>query len=78
MNRTATLTALVKVTMPTQEAVSRLAEFSWDSESELVLLTSENFCHVLSLFKQGSLSAAEVEDLLINMQNLPGNRGNQH
>jgi len=62
MNRTATLNALVKVTMPIHEAVSRLAEFSWDSESELVLLTSENFFHVLSLFKHGSLSAAEVED----------------
>jgi len=48
--------------MPVQEAVSRLAEFAWDSESELVLLTSEDCCHVLSLFKQGSLSATEIED----------------
>ena len=62
MNRTATLEALVKISMPISEAVSRLAEFPWDSESELVLLTPEDFRHVLSLFKQGSLSAAEVED----------------
>ncbi len=62
MNRTATLTALVKVTMPIHEAISRLADFAWDSESELVLLTSEDFYHVLSLFKQDSLSVAEVED----------------
>lgn len=48
--------------MPVQEAISRLAEFPWDSESELVLLTPESFCHILSLFKQGSLSASEVED----------------
>ncbi len=62
MNRASTLAALVRITMPIPEAISRLAEFPWDSKSELVLLTPEDFCHVLSLFKQGSLSAAEVED----------------
>jgi hypothetical protein len=62
MNRAATLEALVKISMPISEAISRLAEFPWDSESELVLLTPEDFFHVLSSFKRGSLSAAEVED----------------
>src|SRR5512139_426411 len=49
MNRAATLEALVKISMPISEAISRLAEFPWDSESELVLLTPEDFCHVLSV-----------------------------
>jgi hypothetical protein len=62
MNRTATLEALVKISIPLSEAISRLAEFPWDSETELVLLTPKDFCRVLSLFHQGSLSAAEVED----------------
>ena len=62
MNRIATLESLIKISMPLTEAISRLAEFPWDSESELVLLTSKDFGHVLSLFKQGSLSATEVED----------------
>lgn len=62
MNRTATLDALVKVTMPISEAVSRLAEFPWDSDAELVSLAPEDFYHVLSLFKQGTLSAVEVEN----------------
>ena len=61
MNRTATLEALVKISMPLSEAISGLAEFPWDSESELVFITPKDYCHVLSLFKQGSLSAAEVE-----------------
>jgi hypothetical protein len=61
MSRTDTLKALVKISMPIPEAISRLAEFAWDSESELVLLSPEDFCHVLSLFKQSTLSASEVE-----------------
>jgi hypothetical protein len=62
MNRTASLEALVKVTMPISEAISRLTEFPWDSDTELVNITPEDFCHVLSLFKQNSLSSAEIED----------------
>lgn len=62
MNRAATLEALVKISMPISEAISRLAEFPWDSESELVILTPQDFCHVFSSFKRGSLSAAEIED----------------
>lgn len=62
MNRTATLDALVKITMPISEAISRLAEFPWDSDAELVNLAPEDFHHVLSLFKQGSLSVVEVEN----------------
>lgn len=37
-------------------------DFAWDSESELIRLTSKDFYHVLSLYKQGSLSVAEVEN----------------
>jgi len=62
MNRTATLEALIKISMPISDAISRLAEFPWDNESDLVLLTPEDCYHVLSLYKRGSLSAAEVED----------------
>jgi hypothetical protein len=62
MNRTDTLTALVKISIPTSEAILQLAEFPWDSETELVHLAKNDFFHVLSLFKQGTLSAAEVED----------------
>ncbi len=61
MNRTATLEALVNVSMPISEAVALLRAFSWDSESELVHLSPEHFSRALSLFKQGTLSAAEVE-----------------
>jgi hypothetical protein len=61
MNRTAALEALVNISVPIPEAMSRLAEFPWDCESELVVLAPEHFSHVLSLFKQGELSGAEVE-----------------
>ena len=62
MNRVATLTALVRATVPIHEATSRLAEFPWDSESELVTLDADDFRNILSLYKLGSLSATEVED----------------
>lgn len=61
-NRIEILNALVKVTMPISEAVARLTKLPWDSESELVALTPDDICHILTLFKQGGLSAAEVED----------------
>ena len=61
MNRIDTLTALVKISIPTSEAILHLAEFPWDSEAELVTISPSDFFHVLSLFRKGSLSAAEVE-----------------
>ena len=62
MSRTAAIEALANISVPIPEAVSCLAKFPWDSETELVQLNHERFRNVLLQFKQGVLSEAEVEN----------------
>lgn len=61
MNRTAALEALATISLPIPEAISCLANFPWDCETELVQLNQEHFRNVLLQFEQGVLSAVEVE-----------------
>lgn len=61
MNRQNALENLIQLKLPTDQAVSALAQFEWDSEIELVSLEAAQIQNVLLLFKQGVVSAAEVE-----------------
>lgn len=61
MTRAETLQALIELAIPVEVALLRLAEFPWDSETDLVQVTPTHFQHILCLFKQERLSAADVE-----------------
>jgi hypothetical protein len=61
MNRAAALEALVSLSEPISHAVSRLASFPWDSESDAFALTPQHLVHALSQFKAGVFSAADIE-----------------
>jgi hypothetical protein len=61
MNRTAALSALVKISIPVPEAISNLAQHPWDSDSDLIVLTPDDFNQVLSKFVRGALAESDVE-----------------
>jgi len=61
MNRTELLHQLIEASIPIPEAISRLAELSWDAEAELLELGPEHCSNVLSQFIRGAIAAPEVE-----------------
>lgn len=61
MSRIAALNALVKVSIPVPEAISNLALLPWDSESDLMVLTPDDFSQVLTKFVRGTLAESDVE-----------------
>lgn len=61
MNRIAALNALVKVSIPVPEAIATLAQFPWDSDSDLIVISLGDFSEVLSRFVRGTLAETEVE-----------------
>lgn len=61
INRIAALSALVKVSIPVPEAISNLAQYPWDSDSDLIVLTPDDFSQVLSKFVRGELTDSDVE-----------------
>lgn len=61
MDRLDSLLSIVKIRRPIAEAVQQLSKFGWDSDVELVELTSEDFRHLLSLYVDGEVTAADCE-----------------
>lgn len=61
MTRIAALKTLVGISLPIAEAIANLAKFPWDHDSDLIVLTPDDLSHVLSMFAQGVLTAADVE-----------------
>lgn len=61
MSRSAALNALVNVSIPVPEAISNLAHFPWDSDSDLIVLCLGDCVEVLSRFVRGELAKADVE-----------------
>lgn len=61
MSRSAALSALVKVSIPVPDAISNLAQFPWDSDSDLIVVSLGDFIEVLSRFVRGELAEADVE-----------------
>ncbi|HBY9035595.1 TPA: hypothetical protein MI944_29695 [Klebsiella pneumoniae] len=61
MSRIELLHRLIEASMPIPEAVSRLAELSWDGEEDLVELVPEHCSNVISQFLRGAIAGTEVE-----------------
>lgn len=61
MNRTNALQALIEVHLPVAEAIAAISKFQSDADEYLAVLTPEHLERALSLFLEGTLSAAEVE-----------------
>lgn len=61
MNRKLALEALIEMTVPISEAVSRMSQFPWDSEEALALLTPAHLERALVLFMRNKLSVSDIE-----------------
>ncbi len=55
------LSQLLARTRPAAPILGELAEFGWDSDRDLVVLTREHLKEVLREFAQGALSADDVQ-----------------
>jgi hypothetical protein len=60
-SRHSTLEELIELRQPLAAVCSRLAEYPWDSEEELVTLLPEHVVGVLARFAASEISAEEVE-----------------
>ncbi len=61
MSRVDLLHQLIEASIPIPEAISRLAELSWDAEADLVELSPEHCSNVISQFIRGAIAGPEVE-----------------
>jgi hypothetical protein len=61
MTRVDLLLQLIEASIPIPEAISRLAELSWDAEADLVELTPEHCSNVILHFIRGAIPRSEVE-----------------
>jgi hypothetical protein len=61
-SRTTALKNLIALRAPVGEAIQALREFPWDSEQELVQLTSAATLSILHRFIEGELSAADIQE----------------
>ena len=52
---------LICLLEPVADAIHDLREFPWDSDDELVTLTSADLVRVLDLYLEGKLKSTEVE-----------------
>jgi hypothetical protein len=61
-SRRSALKDLLALKQPLGTVRSRLAQYAWDSEEELVTLLPEHLVRVLTRFAEGEISAVQVED----------------
>lgn len=61
-NRTETLTALLKYDRNLKEISSKLKNYEWDSDEELVTIKKEHVQKILERFLASELSAENVEE----------------
>jgi hypothetical protein len=61
MSRIDLLHQLIDASIPIPEAISRLAELSWDADEDLVELGPEHCSNVILQFIRGAIAGLEVE-----------------
>lgn len=61
MTRTELLLHLIEASIPIPEAISRLAELSWDANADLVELRPEHCSNVISQFIRSAIAGPDVE-----------------
>ena len=59
-SRIAALEALVSMSVPVAGSIANLAEFPWDCESDLIVLTPEDIRRVFALLGRGAVSISDV------------------
>lgn len=60
-DRTEAVKDLVRLRLPAQDAIDRLARYPWDREQPLVVLGGADLQRVLRLFTSGDLGPDDVE-----------------
>ncbi len=60
-SRIAALKALVTMSVPVTEGIANLAEFAWDCELDLIVITPEDIGRIFALLRRGAVSTSDVE-----------------